>query len=511
MEPTLVIIGLIVIVVIVMVVALRSRRGSAGEPRGGTYVPPASGKPRQSRDQAKTAERPSPQPIPPQQARPGSPPQPTRSGETGGSSMTGPNAAAGGYPPINSNPDRDDFGALEPKAAEQAQPSVPIPALPPQPITPAPPLTETPPAEQWQSAEPPREELEGVHADDEVPMPADDDEAAPDLQEREESTLETAAPEPQPAPKSEVNFTAFYPRTAQATRRYGLYIYAHLPTALTTIQTDAQKFTQELGGSVPAPRTTKQPTQIAEGQPITITPECEGLTFDPPTLTKHWDAPYVRYEFDFKPTSEQIGDELQGRALIAVAGIEVAQLKFTIEVVALDATPTDPPLAAGIANAGGTSQPPTTNQPLNTSLVPPSNPLAAAKQLTQSDPAKLYTKIFISYSRKDKPVAEAYRLAQLALGNDVFMDTYSIRTGEDWRVALARAIDSADIFQLFWSENSAASDNVRNEWDYALHYRCAENHCVEFIRPVFWKAPMPVPPPAELSHLNFRYVPLVQE
>ena len=132
--------------------------------------------------------------------------------------------------------------------------------------------------------------------------------------------------------------------------------------------------------------------------------------------------------------------------------------------------------------------------------------------MAQSEPTKMYTKIFISYSRRDKAVAEAYRQAQVALGNDVFMDTYSIRTGEDWRAALARAIDSADVFQLFWSENSATSDNVRDEWDYALHYRCPDSRCIDFIRPIFWTMPDPIPnPPAELSHLNFKFVPLTRE
>jgi hypothetical protein len=119
----------------------------------------------------------------------------------------------------------------------------------------------------------------------------------------------------------------------------------------------------------------------------------------------------------------------------------------------------------------------------------------------------MYQRVFVSYSRKDKAVVETYRLAQLAIGNDVFMDTYSIRVGENWQAALAKAIDEADIFQLFWSELASQSDNIRDEWDYALNHRCPDTRCESFIRPVFWEQPMPAPPP-ELVHLNFRYVPL---
>lgn len=79
---------------------------------------------------------------------------------------------------------------------------------------------------------------------------------------------------------------------------------------------------------------------------------------------------------------------------------------------------------------------------------------------------------------------------------------------EQGQAALAKAIDEADILQLFWSKNSAASSNVRNEWEYALKYKCPENNCIGFIRPMYWKQPIQPKPPKELSHLNFRYTPL---
>jgi hypothetical protein len=135
----------------------------------------------------------------------------------------------------------------------------------------------------------------------------------------------------------------------------------------------------------------------------------------------------------------------------------------------------------------------------------PENPLAAAQFQVQQ--AALYEKIFVSYSRRDKVVVESYRLAQIARGDEVFMDTYSIRTGENWQAALANAIAEADIFQLFWSANSAVSENVKDEWEYAMTYRCPDTKCAAFIRPVYWVNPWP-PPPAELGHLNFRFVPL---
>lgn len=342
------------------------------------------------------------------------------------------------------------------------------------------------------------------------PRPMGDEEAEPPAQPHPvESPRRREVPkmagEPEPQPTSEVNFTAFYPRHAQAEHRYGLYVYAHLPDVMSAIQKDAEKFVEELGGSVPSPRTAKQSARVADRTPITITPECEGLEFDPPSLSKRWSAPHVRYEFDFTPNAALVGDEAQGRISVAIAGIEVAHLKFSIEVSAASSASVPSPSAATLGFMPQSVAPPSAT--FADAVALPNNPLAAAK-LTHTAPTKIYNRIFVSYSRQDQVVAEAYRLAQLAIGNEVFMDTYSIRVGEDWRVALAKAIDGADIFQLFWSENAAASENVRHEWDYALNFRCPDTRCAEFIRPVFWKTPIPVEPPSALSHLNFRYVPL---
>ena len=281
---------------------------------------------------------------------------------------------------------------------------------------------------------------------------------------------------PQPSDEkpiaSEVNFSAYYPAEAVANRGQGLYVYAHLPELAPTIAQDVKQFREQLGGSIPAPRVAKQAAQLQRGTLITVTPECDELDFEPAAVTKKWNGEWTRFDFAFMPKAEMVGDSLFVRVSISVSVVEIAHIKCPVDVI---------------------------EQP----HIPADNPLAAAKLATQT--ARLYHRIFVSYSRKDTQVAEAYRLAQMAIGNDVFMDSYSIRVGEDWRAALARAIDEADIFQLFWSSHSAESENVRDEWDYALKYKCPDQNCTYFIRPVFWDKPMPQPP-QPLSHLNFRYV-----
>jgi HEAT repeat protein len=290
-----------------------------------------------------------------------------------------------------------------------------------------------------------------------------------------EGGLSYNSPSAIPVDDNNAYFTTYYPREIQAKARYGLYVYAHHRGSEHAVFQDVQKFAQELGGKVPNPHiVVNDVIRLELGTALTVVPQCAGVTFNPVSLTKTYSNPWTRFDFDL--TSGAVDELLTGTISIQVSGVEIASIKMALEVRAAAA-----PVAVD-------------------------NPLAAAK--LSKETARMYQRIFVSYSRQDKAVVEAYRLAQLALGNDVFMDTYSIRAGENWQAALAHAIDNAEVFQLFWSENSAQSSNVRDEWDYALRFKCAENRCEEFIRPVYWIQPMPATPPLELNHLNFRYVPL---
>lgn len=286
-----------------------------------------------------------------------------------------------------------------------------------------------------------------------------------------------------------VHFTAFYPNETEAERLHSLYVYAHLPDAVNSISQDVQQFRDKLGNTTPLSKIAKQWANLPEGTLITVVPECEDVEFEPVSITKKWSGSWKRFEFDFTPSINLIGETLLVRVSIQVCGLEIACIKLSVEVEA-NVVKADNSISAARIMGQPAIQ----------------NPLAAAKLARQT--ARIYQKIFISYSRQDTQVVEAYRQAQLALGNEVFMDTYSIRSGENWRAALAEAIDSADIFQLFWSENAITSENIRDEWRYAIIYRCPDTRCDSFIRPIFWKKPVP-PPPPELSHLNFRYIELV--
>lgn len=275
---------------------------------------------------------------------------------------------------------------------------------------------------------------------------------------------------------AETQFTAYYPRQAAANTEYGFYVYAHLPDAL--IGLDIQSFQKELGGRVPKPRVAEQTSKIKTGATLGVMLQSDKLTFNQVGSMKEWQAPFVRFDFKFTTDETLVDEFVDGRIAILLGMIEIASIDFKLLV-------TEPSLIAGVDAL-------------------PQNP-ANARQFEASASVTPYQKIFVSYSHKDTEIAEQYRKVQMMAGNTIFMDTYSIRAGEDWEIALKRFIDEADIFQLLWSEHSCISDHVRFEWDYALKHRCPDNGCIQYIRPSYWKQPMP-DVPVELKHLHFAYI-----
>ncbi|NNF82525.1 MAG: toll/interleukin-1 receptor domain-containing protein [Flavobacteriaceae bacterium] len=78
-------------------------------------------------------------------------------------------------------------------------------------------------------------------------------------------------------------------------------------------------------------------------------------------------------------------------------------------------------------------------------------------------------KVFISYSRDDRPFIEKLVDSLKAEGIDVWFD-YHLLSGEDWDDALEDQIKACDHMIIVLSETSAASDNVKNEMRFALDH-----------------------------------------
>lgn len=276
-------------------------------------------------------------------------------------------------------------------------------------------------------------------------------------------------------PIDQIRFTAYYPRQVTAQETHGFYVYAHIPDAL--IATDISQFQAVLGGRVPKAQTADTSVSVQEQTKIAVMIECESLQFNQLGSIQAWQAPFVRFDFAFSADDHLIDEVVEGRIAILIGLIEVASLPFSILV-----TPAKAPIMGYSAQ-----------------------PKPAHVGLKASKTATVYHKIFISYSRKDSAIVEQYRKAQMMMGNTVFMDTYSIRAGENWEEALKQFIHEADIFQLFWSDHARVSDHVQFEWRYALEQHCPDNACQNYIRPTYWQLPIADIPEA-LKHLHFAYV-----
>jgi len=112
--------------------------------------------------------------------------------------------------------------------------------------------------------------------------------------------------------------------------------------------------------------------------------------------------------------------------------------------------------------------------------------------------SEVFQRVFASYAREDVEVVKSFESVINALGNLEFRwDLKILQSGDRWEEKLFKEIEEADSFQLFWSEYAKASKHVRKEWTYAL--KLNRDH---FVRPVYWKVPMPNPP-RQLSHLHF--------
>lgn len=107
---------------------------------------------------------------------------------------------------------------------------------------------------------------------------------------------------------------------------------------------------------------------------------------------------------------------------------------------------------------------------------------------------------FISYASQDRS-----RVATIIQGMkkarpdmDIFFDVESLRSGEDWGVALRREIEARDVLYLCWSHHAKLSQWVEAEWRYAL-----SNKGLDAIEPIPLEPPTECPPPEELNSKHF--------
>jgi hypothetical protein len=205
---------------------------------------------------------------------------------------------------------------------------------------------------------------------------------------------------------------------------------------------------------------------LVRGTEIKIVPSCEGITFNPDHIALKWMEVFDRAAFRFKADSTLVDDAAKGQIDILVGPLIIGSLKFAMLLHDQD-------------------------------IYQPNDREEQVKMYGEDD-------VFISYSRKDKEVVQAFKNILEATGFDVFLDVDDLRSGQFWQDELLRRIERAKIFQIFWSLNYSESENCRLEWEHALKQNKEEG----YIRPVFWKDPLSPKPPEVLNKFNFKFVEL---
>jgi serine/threonine protein kinase len=274
----------------------------------------------------------------------------------------------------------------------------------------------------------------------------------------------------------DVQFTVYRPHAVQPGRWYSLLAFAH----------KSEPFVDEVRGPIdPMEEVRRQATarlgddfgryatasddssqQLPRGSSLSFVPEVDGVEFNPPRRTFLWLEPVHEEEFRMRAEPRLDGQRARGRLSVYFGSILIAEVSLTFRV------------------SSGEDEP------------------AVVRE--ESRP---YRKIFISYSHADQAVVEQVETFLSVVGDRFLRDSRDLRAGEVWEDGLARMIEEADVFQLFWSTNSMRSPFVRREWTYAL----ALNR-TSFVRPTYWETPMPELreqnlPPEELRRLHFRYLP----
>jgi hypothetical protein len=262
----------------------------------------------------------------------------------------------------------------------------------------------------------------------------------------------------------QAQFTAYYPRSAQAQGWSTILVYMHVPDALPLVQSDARRRLSEAARRTRS-KTTAKKVGIARGARIIVVPQSEALEFNPPQAAFVWLEDYHCVEFRCRFRSD----------VNAAANARYASVKVAFHVA--------PILVAEIAFTIGLSH-------------------GSEHSSLASVTAHPYQRVFVSYSHRDSGIADQLEKAYKALGIEYMRDLRMLRSGEKWVPTLLQRIDESEIFQLLWSKAAEQSAYVRQEWQHAqgLH-RCF------FIRPVYWDKPM-TPPPQELADIHFAYLEL---
>jgi hypothetical protein len=203
------------------------------------------------------------------------------------------------------------------------------------------------------------------------------------------------------------------------------------------------------------------PVDLARGTTLTAGIYVADIEVHPSWKTLMWRGEIGYATFILKiPKGCPAGVKI-GRASIMVNGLEVADIRFSIEVSSTPAVAKDSHIEAN---------------------------------------TRIHRSAFASYASQDRDavLARIQGMQKVMPSLEVFLDAMSLRSGENWGRRLFEEIPKADIFYLFWCRHARESRWVRREW------RCAfKAKGIDFIDPIPLESPKNAPPPEELKGKHF--------
>lgn len=262
-----------------------------------------------------------------------------------------------------------------------------------------------------------------------------------------------------------VQFTCVYPGAVSAHQWYNLLLYVHLAERAQDVRNLLEKQSAEIG-SEPMTSGAIAARIIERGTRLKLVPELKGFRFNPPSMELDWLEDVQQVRFRIMAGDDLAGSSSLGAIDIYAAGLLIAQVPLSVRV----------------------------RQPGEAETVE-----------SQIILARMFEKVFASYSHKDKAVVDACCALSKSMGISMFVDSASLLSGDDWEKKLREAIRSSDVFQLFWSPNSSVSKEVEKEWRAALGLVGEKTE--RFIRPLYWLQPLPTVP-KELNTFHFAQLPL---
>jgi TIR domain len=263
-----------------------------------------------------------------------------------------------------------------------------------------------------------------------------------------------------------VRFTASYPGSLPPGSWHPLYVFVHRDGLDAELRSRLAELAARLG-PMSARADVQANSAIKRGTVLEVQPFIEKVRCRPAMARIEWSEELEEADFQISYAGESgPGDVCTGSVLVSAEGVPLAQVPVSLTVAD----------APGLASPG-----------------------------FESASAGMISKVFGSYAHEDADIVARLRAAYDALGIHLFVDLLGIEGGQPWRRYLREQIADSDLFQLFWSADAAASPEVENEWRYALEVAQRLPRGTNFIRPVYWREPLPEPP-ADLAGLHFWYL-----